>query len=129
MRRAIALIMIGLTAGCTSTTPTAKPTTATSGTSVTLSETDRSTVERDTVAVLPDVSNATFRTVSASRRADGTLTVCGYVNSTNGAGVKSGDKPFVGILANGSFTLSAIGGTKEETVAVQSECIQNRVYI
>lgn len=128
MRRAIALLIIGLAAGCSST-PAPKPVTTASGTSVTLSDAERSTVERDAVATLPDVSSATFRTISASRRSDGALNVCGYVDSMNAAGVKSGDKPFIGVLANGSFALSAVGRTKEEIVAVQSECVKNRVYI
>jgi hypothetical protein len=129
MKRAIALILIGLVAGCTSTTPTAKPVTSKSGASVTLSDAERSTVQQDMVAALPDVTNATFRTISASRRSDGTLDVCGYIDVTNGAGVKSGDKPFIGTLANGSFALSAMAGTKEEIVNVQTQCIKNRVYI
>ncbi len=129
MRPTIALILIGLTAGCASTPQAATPATTKSGVSVTLSDADRSTVERDMVAALPDISEATFRTISASRRSDGSLTVCGYIDATSTSGVKSGDKPFIGMLSDGAFTLSARGGTADETVAVQTECIKSRIYI
>ena len=133
MKRSIAPVMAGLLvlslAGCTSTPNANKAARSAPPGPVTLSDAERSTVERDTIAALPDVSAGTFRTISAARSADGRVTVCGYINVTSGSGIRSGDTPFIGVLAGGEFQMSAIGGTSEETVAVQSECIQNRVYI
>ena len=129
MRAALLLMVLGLVAGCTTASQPTKPGRSASPGPVTLSETERAVVERDTLASLPDVANASFRTVSASRAASGTVTVCGYINVTGRGGTQTGDKPFVGVLNGSEFLLSAIGGTSEETVAVQTECIQNRVYI
>lgn len=129
MRRAIFLLLIGLAAGCTSTPPPAKQAKSTSVAPATLSDADRAIVERDTLAALPDVSNASFRTISASKGSSGTMTVCGYINVVASSGTSSGDKPFIGVLSGGEFRLSAMGGSEEETIAVQTECVQNRVYI
>lgn len=133
MKRWIAAIMAGLLAvaigGCTSTSPAAKPARSSPPGPVTLSDAEKSIVERDTIASLPDVRAGTFRTISAARGTDGRVTVCGYINITSSAGVSSGDTPFIGELAGGEFQMSAIGGSSEETIAVQSECQQNRVYI
>jgi len=129
MRPAISLLLIGLVAGCTSTPPPAKQATSTAVAPATLSDAERAIVERDTLAALPDVSNASFRTISASKSSNGTMTVCGYINVVASSGTSSGDKPFIGVLSGSEFLLSAMGGSKEETIAVQAECIQSRVYI
>ncbi len=129
MRAATMMMILGLTAGCTTASQPAKPAGSTTPGPVTLSDTERATVERDTLASLPDVANANFRTISAARSSTGTVTVCGYINVTGRAGTQTGDKPFIGVLNGSEFLLSAMGGTSEETAAVQAECIQNRVYI
>lgn len=133
MPRMLFLMLLLATAqaasGCTTRAPADQPRRSGPAGPVSLTQAERSLVERETLAALPEIASGTFRTISAARAADGKVTVCGYLDFDDGRGVRSGDKPFVGLLAGDAFTLSALGGTAEETAAVQAECIRNRVYI
>lgn len=127
MKAALAAALVLLVAGCTSSPPKPAPTPAPKAgavTPVTLSDAERATVEVGARSYLQNPPDAVFRTMLASKRADGATTVCGYVNVNNG-----GDKPYIGTLAGGVFSVTAIGGTADETIAVQKACQSSRVYI
>ncbi len=89
---------------------------------VALSPSDRTAVETSVRTSLGQPS-ASFRTMIGQRDATGVVTVCGYFNAG------SGDTPFIGTLGGGSFTVSNLGGTAEQTIAVQSACHGRGIYV
>jgi hypothetical protein len=116
-----------LLAGCVSSSPppSAPPpqSMATRNDPVTLTDADRAAIETGVRAALGGAAGATFRTMIATKGADGVVTACGYVNTG------SGDKPYIGTLAGGAFTMTGKGGTTEETIATQSACSRKGVHI
>jgi hypothetical protein len=123
---AAAALALLLTA-CTSTTEKqpAPPPILTSGnnTPVTLTDADRAAVEAAVRAAIPGGAGATFRTMIATQGPDGVVTLCGYVNAL------SGDKPYIGTLADEAFTMARIGGTDEEIIAVHGQCGKKGIHI
>jgi hypothetical protein len=64
-------------------------------------------------------------TMAGARKADGTITVCGYVNGKNSYGGYVGMSPFVGLLAdgpNGPFGLVDIGSSAKDRPFVVKLC-------
>jgi hypothetical protein len=92
-------------------------------TPVTLTDADRAAVEAGVRAAIPGGTGATFRTMIATRGPDGVVTLCGYVNAL------SGDKPYIGTLAEGAFTMARVGGTNDEIIAVHGECGKKGIHI
>ena len=90
---------------------------------VTLTDADRTAIEAGVRAAVGNVASAAFRTMIATKGADGTVTACGYVNTGDG------DKPYVGTLAGGAFTVTGRGGTAEETIATHSACGRKGIHI
>ena len=128
MKANVAACLVVLVAGCTSSSPTPPPSTqfippsqAVSHVPVTLTDADRAAIEAGVRAMLS--GNASFRTMVATRSADGTVTACGFVNAG------AGDKPYVGTLAGGSFAMTAMGGSEAETIAVNTACSQRGIHI
>jgi hypothetical protein len=120
------LLLLLAAAACSSTPQTPKPATAATpgaaGSSVTLTDADRTTIE-GAVRARAGQPSATFRTMIAQRDAGGAVMVCGYFNPG------SGDTPFVGQLSEGAFIVSDVGGTTERTSAVQKSCHGAGIYI
>lgn len=117
-----------LLAGCTSTSPPPTKPAAYSprygtNTPLTLTDADRAAVEAGTRAALANPPGASFRTMAATRAPDGVVTVCGYVNTG------SGDKPYVGTLSGGAYTMTGHGASDAEIVSVQAACAQKGAHI
>jgi hypothetical protein len=126
MSRIPVLLLALLVCACTSTSqqpPQASPPAGSgSGTSVALTDAERAQVQSAVTTRLGN-DQATFRTMLAQRDANGSVTVCGYVNQG------TGDTPFVGSLSGQAFTVSDIGGPKERTIAVQQACHGRGIYL
>ena len=126
MKTVPGLFMLLALAACSSSGDAAKPAVAASpgapGATVTLTDADRAAVETAVRSRLGQGS-ATFRTMIAQRDPGGMTTVCGYVNPG------AGDTPFVGMLSEGSFIVTDLGGPTERTIAVQQACHSRGIYI
>jgi hypothetical protein len=127
MKRFVALGGTVLLAGCMSSSqpPSAPPppTMAARNDPVMLTDADRAAIETGVRAALGNAGNATFRTMIATKGADGIVTACGYVDTGGG------DKPYVGTLAGGAFTMTRKGGTAEETIATHTACGHKGIHI
>ncbi len=123
MKAVLAAGMALLVSGCVSTPPKqSTPPTAGGNAPVTLSEADRAQVEAGVRGTL-GAGNATFRTMIATKGGDGVVTLCGYVNAG------AGDKPYIGILSAAGFSVSGIGGSDAETIAVHTACGRRGIHI
>lgn len=118
------LVTAAMAAACSSTGQNTPAPAAPRGPAgeVSLSASDRTAVETSVRSSLGQPS-ASFRTMIGQRDASGVVTVCGYFNSG------SGDTPFIGTLNGGAFTVSNLGGTTEQTIAVQSACHGRGIYV
>lgn len=127
MKAAIVLALALIGAGCATSEmkPTSPPAPRTGGVPqpYTVTDADRAAIEAGTRAYLQNPANATFRTMLATTGTDGAVTACGYVN------LGAGDKPYIGTLAGGAFTVTGMGGATADTIAVQQRCQSSRVYI
>jgi hypothetical protein len=74
--------------------------------------------------VLSDPASAQFGEIYAGRKPDGTVYVCGSVNARTSSGAFTGDQPFYGTLDQRAFTPTMIGGTAEQSQAIQAYCRQ-----
>ena len=91
---------------------------------MTLTDADRAQVETAVRAALAGGgSNATLRTMIATRGGDGVVTLCGYVNTG------AGDKPYVGTLSAAGFAVAAIAASNDEIVAVHASCGSRGIHI
>jgi len=123
MKKIAALLLSLAIAACSSTSQGPSPARPSGPAGqVTLTEADRTQVQSVVKAQLANEA-ATFRTILGQSGADGTTTICGYVNSG------SGDTPFVGQMTRGGFALSDIGGPTDRTIAVQKACHGKGIYI
>lgn len=126
MKSILAAALAVLMSGCVSSATPPKPATPASGPNmpVTLSESERATVEAGTRASLQGASaSATFRTMTATKAPDGVVTACGYVDAGNG------DKPYIGILTSAGFTVTGMGGADADTIVVQAACSRLGIHI
>ena len=74
--------------------------------------------------VLSDPASAQFGQIFAGWKPDGTVYVCGSVNARTNSGAFTGDQPFYGTLNQRQFTPIKIGGTQEQSQAIQAYCRQ-----
>jgi hypothetical protein len=74
--------------------------------------------------VLSDPSSARFGEINAGQKPDGTLYVCGSVDTRNFAGQYTGDQPFFGTLDGRGFTPTTIGGSPEQVHSIREYCRQ-----
>jgi hypothetical protein len=74
--------------------------------------------------VLSNPASAQFGQIFAGRKPDGTVYVCGSVNARTSSGAFTGDQPFYGTLDQRGFTPIKIGGTAEQSQAIQTYCRQ-----
>ena len=74
--------------------------------------------------VLSNPPSAQFGQIFAGRKPDGTVYVCGSVNARTNSGAITGDQPFYGTLDQRQFTPIKIGGTQEQSQAIQAYCRQ-----
>jgi len=74
--------------------------------------------------VLSDPNSARFGDIFAGRQPDGKLYVCGSVDVRKNSGGFTGDQPFYGTLDQHAFTPITIGGTPEQSQAIEAYCRQ-----
>ena len=74
--------------------------------------------------LLSEPASAQFGQIVAGRKPDGTVYVCGSVNARASSGAFTGDQPFYGTLDQRAFTPIMIGGTQEQSQAIQAYCRQ-----
>jgi len=74
--------------------------------------------------VLSDPSSARFGEIAAGRTPDGTLYVCGSVDTRNVSGNYTGDQPFSGTLDGRGFKPTTIGGSPEQSHSIREYCRQ-----
>jgi hypothetical protein len=74
--------------------------------------------------VLSNPASAQFGQIFAGRKPDGTVYVCGSVNARTSSGAFTGDQPFYGTLDQREFTPIKIGGSEEQSRAIQAYCRQ-----
>jgi hypothetical protein len=74
--------------------------------------------------VLRDPSSARFSEINAGRKPDGTLYVCGSVDTRSASGNYTGDQPFFGTLDGRGFKPISIGGSPEQVHSIREYCRQ-----
>ena len=74
--------------------------------------------------VLSDPNSARFGEINAGRKPDGTLYVCGSVDTRNASGNYTGDQPFFGTLDGRGFRPTSIGGSPEQVHSIREYCRQ-----
>ena len=74
--------------------------------------------------VLSDPNSARFSDINAGRKPDGTLYVCGSVDTRNVTGNYTGNQPFFGTLDGRGFTPTTIGGSSEQQYSIRAYCAQ-----
>lgn len=74
--------------------------------------------------VLSDPNSARFSDINAGRKPDGTLYVCGSVDTRNVSGNYTGNQPFFGTLDGRGFTPTTIGGSPEQQHSIRAYCAQ-----
>lgn len=71
---------------------------------------------------MKDPSSTTFRNIGAVQKPDGSIRVCGEVNSKNSFGGYSGFMPFSGTISSGSFSIMTIASNAETAGFVARSC-------
>lgn len=74
--------------------------------------------------VLSDPNSARFSDINAGRKPDGTLYVCGSVDTRSVSGNYTGNQPFFGTLDGRGFTPTTIGGSPEQQHSIRAYCAQ-----
>ncbi len=74
--------------------------------------------------VLSDPNSARFGQMVAGRQPDGTVYVCGSVDARTMSGNFTGSQPFYGTLDQRGFNPVKIGGTAEQSQAIEAYCRQ-----
>ena len=74
--------------------------------------------------VLSDPNSARFSDINAGRQPDGTLYVCGLVDTRSVSGNYTGNQPFVGTLDWRGFRPTSIGGSPEQQHSIRAYCAQ-----
>ena len=106
--------------------PTPPPTVR--GLLITLTDEQIEYVQQGVRNVLKDPDSAVFGRIIAGalNASHASLVVCGWVNAKNSFGGYTGDKPFIGtvegVFIETAFTLSDIGDTDTEALAVLILC-------
>jgi len=116
----------GGTIGAVATSDPAPKPLAGAGTPITLTSKQQQAVRAGVAKGMKDPEAARFGDkMSGAKKADGTITVCGYVNGKNSYGGYVGMSPFVGILAdgpNGPFGLVDVGSSTKDRPFVIKLC-------
>lgn len=100
--------------------------------SYSLTPDDKTIIENGVRQSLKDPDSAKFGPMQASKRSDGAVTVCGYVNAKNSFGGYVGMQPFIGLLSKEPdpvFGVSGMGGTDTKTMVVKSFCKKSGIEI
>jgi hypothetical protein len=98
-------------------------------TPVMLTKTQMEYVRAGVIRSLKDPESARFGTMRGGKNSEGVITVCGYVNARNSYGGYTGEKPFLGILADKGFAVAAMGGTDDKTASVHQVCGQSGITL
>ena len=125
MRRLWLFLML-LLAGCAGDTP-APPQLQSSAQvfpRVSLTQQQIQLVYAGVQRVLSDPNSARFSDINAGRQPNGTLYVCGSVDTRNVSGNYTGNQSFVGTLDGRGFTPTTIGGSLEQQHSIRAYCAQ-----
>ncbi|HEU0017781.1 MAG TPA: hypothetical protein VFQ31_05430 [Methyloceanibacter sp.] len=120
------LVLIPLLAGCAGEPP-ASPQLHSSVEvfpRVSLSQAQYQLIYSGVQRVLSDPNSARFSDINAGRKPDGTLYVCGSVDTRNVSGNYTGNQPFFGTLDGRGFTPTTIGGSPEQQHSIRAYCAQ-----
>lgn len=71
---------------------------------------------------MKDPGSTTFRNIGAVQKSDGTISVCGEVNSKNSFGGYNGFMPFSGTISNQHFNVLTIASTDDQAQFVIKNC-------
>lgn len=73
---------------------------------------------------LKDPGSAVFGPISAARKNDGIVVVCGWINAKNSFGGYTGNRPFIGALIKEfpNFYLGGIGENNKDAVKIVKAC-------
>ena len=71
---------------------------------------------------LKDPESARFGSMVASRSANGTINVCGWVNARHGYGGYTGERAYSGAMAEGVFVAGWISASAHEDQGVAGNC-------
>jgi hypothetical protein len=116
----------GGTIGAVATSDPASKPLAEAGVPITLTPKQQQAVRAGVAKGMKDPESARFGDkMAGAKKADGTITVCGYVNGKNSFGGYVGMSPFVGVLAdspNGPFGLVDIGSSAKDRPFVIKLC-------
>jgi hypothetical protein len=116
----------GGTIGAVATSDSASNRPAEAGAPITLTSKQEQAVRAGVAKGMKDPEAARFGDkMAGAQKADGTITVCGYVNGKNSYGGYVGMSPFVGLLAdtpNGPFGLIDIGSSAKDRPFVVKLC-------
>lgn len=119
-------VLILLLAGCAADAP--EPPQVQSGVEiyprVSLTQEQIQQVYSGVQRLLSDPSSARFGAVNAGRKPDGSLHICGSVDTRNFSGQYTGDQPFFGTLDGRGFTPTSIGGSPEQSYSIREYCRQ-----
>lgn len=102
---------------------------------IVLSESQKVAVEEGVKSQLKDPESARFGTTIAGADAEGTITVCGWVNAKNSYGGYTGEQPFNGIMIGDGktrpfgFVAAGLGGDDLSQRATLAVCAQRGLFL
>lgn len=72
--------------------------------------------------ILIDPDSAVLSELKAATSANGTLSVCGFVNAKNRFGGYTGNKPFFGSFRSNGFEVRTFGDDRDTVSMVENRC-------
>lgn len=115
-------------AGCNAGGPWKPPPPVTPRPAYALTKNEMAEIQATILYHLKDPDSAKLRNVAAVKLDDGSLKICGEVNSRNSFGGYTGFMPFSGTVTNGKFQLQLLASTDEEVKFVVSNCRFTQVW-
>jgi hypothetical protein len=127
MRKIASAVAIIALSGCASQQWTPPPAPAPSK-PYSLTASDIKTIEGSVAYRMKDPSSTQFRNVVAVQKADGSVAVCGEVNSKNSFGAYNGFSPFSGYLKNGRLEGTSVAYDQSSANLIAKNCVMIGAY-
>ena len=115
-------------AGCNSGGPWKPPPPISPRPPYALSKSELAEIQSAVLYRLKDPDSAKLRNIAAVKLDDGSLKVCGEVNSRNSFGGYNGFMPFSGTVTDGRFQLQLLASTEDEMRFVVYNCQYAHVW-